>query len=115
MTYFFDTYAFMALDKGSGNYERFRAVEAVTTRLNQLEYGWLSIRVGKSADIERLEPYVYEINLAIVGNALEIRNKNKSMSFADAIGYATALHLKIPFVTGDEAFRNLPGVEFVKG
>jgi len=36
------------------------------------------------------------------------------MSFADAIGYATALHLKVLFVTGNEAFRNRAGVEFVK-
>lgn len=114
MTYFFDTYAFMALDKRSGNYERFRAADAVTTRFNQLEYGWLSIRAGKSPDIEKMEPFIYEINLGIVGKALEIRSKNKNMSFADAIGYATALHIRIPFVTGDEAFRNLPGVEFVK-
>ena len=114
MTYFFDTYAFMAFDKKSANYERFSSALAVTTRLNQLEYGWLSVRIGKDADIEKLEPYIQDISLSIVKKALIIRSKNKKMSFADAVGYATALNLKIPFLTGDEAFKGLPGVEFVK-
>ena len=112
--FFFDTYAFMALDGESRNYERFKDVEAITTRFNQVEYGWLKIKAGKETNVERLEPYVYEVNLEIIKISLKIRLKNKKMSMPDAIGYATALFLKIPFITGDDDFKGMPNVEFVK-
>ncbi len=54
--YFFDTYVFVALDKGSENYKKFK----------------------------------------------------------DAIGYATAVYLHIPLVTGGRDFEGLPNVVFVK-
>lgn len=34
-------------------------------------------------------------------------------SYADALGYAMAQNRALPFVTGDEGFRGLPGVEFI--
>jgi predicted nucleic acid-binding protein len=45
---------------------------------------------------------------------LELRKKRLDLSYADAIGYAVSLRLKLKFLTGDEAFKNLDNVEFVK-
>ncbi len=112
--YFFDTYVFVALDKGSENYKKFKDADAITTRFNQVEYGWLLIKEGKELDIEFLEPYVYDINSEIVKNALKLRKKHKNMSMPDAIGYTTAVCLHIPFVTGDRDFEGLPNLVFVK-
>lgn len=110
--FFLDTYAFVALDKESKNYWRFRDVDAVTTRFNQAEYGWLLIKEGKPLDIEKLEPYIFEVNSEIVKNALRLRKKHKNMSMPDAIGYATSVYLTILFVTGDSDFKGLPNVLF---
>ncbi|MGQ0535255.1 MAG: hypothetical protein ACT4PT_04205 [Methanobacteriota archaeon] len=35
-------------------------------------------------------------------------------SFVGAWGYATARCLELPFRTGDDCFRGVPGVKFVK-
>ena len=40
--------------------------------------------------------------------------KNKDMSMPDAIGYVIAKRLEIKFVTGDNDFKDIPNVEFVK-
>jgi len=45
---------------------------------------------------------------------LELRKKKLDLSYADAIGYAVSLRLMLMFLTGDEAFKNLENVEFVK-
>ncbi len=54
------------------------------------------------------------VDIAIIARAVELRLKNKSLSAPDAIGYAKARELGIPFLTGDEDFRELKGVEFIK-
>jgi predicted nucleic acid-binding protein len=45
---------------------------------------------------------------------LELRKRKVDLSYADAIGYAVSLRLKLKFLTGDEAFKNLENVAFVK-
>src|SRR3989344_4534734 len=114
MLCFFDTYVFLALDKGSKNYEKFKDVDAITTRFNQAEYGWILIKMGEDTGADNLEPYIHEVDFNIIKAALTIRKKYKKMSMPDAIGYATANYLKIPFVTGDADFKGLPNVIFTK-
>ena len=50
------------------------------------------------------------------GMALKLRMKSKrvGLSYADALGYAIAERLRMKYLTGDDAFRSLPNVEFVK-
>jgi predicted nucleic acid-binding protein len=45
---------------------------------------------------------------------LDLRKKRLDLSYADALGYALSLRLKLKFLTGDEAFKDLENVEFVK-
>ena len=45
---------------------------------------------------------------------LELRKKKLDLSYADAIGYAVSLRLMLMFLTGDDAFKNLEKVEFVR-
>ena len=45
---------------------------------------------------------------------LELRKKKLDLSYADAIGYVVSLRLMLMFLTGDDAFKNLEKVEFVK-
>ncbi len=44
----------------------------------------------------------------------ELKRRKKPLSYIDAITYAFAAHLKVKFLTGDETFKDLPNVEFVK-
>ena len=37
-----------------------------------------------------------------------------SLSYADGLGYEVAQRMEIKFLTGDEAFKGLENVEFVK-
>ena len=42
------------------------------------------------------------------------RHRKRLLSFVDALGYVLAQRMKLRFLTGDEAFRGLKGVLFVK-
>jgi hypothetical protein len=35
------------------------------------------------------------------------------LSYVDAVGYVLAAELRLPFLTGDPAFKGVPGVEFL--
>lgn len=45
---------------------------------------------------------------------LELRRKKLDLSYADALGYILSFKLKVRFLTGDNAFKDLDNVEFVK-
>ena len=45
---------------------------------------------------------------------LELKQKGKDISYADAIGYQLSLDLKAKFITGDNEFRDLENVIFIK-
>ncbi len=43
-----------------------------------------------------------------------LENKKKDLSYADCIGYQLAQEHGLKFLTGDQQFKGLPNVEFVK-
>jgi hypothetical protein len=45
---------------------------------------------------------------------LSARARKVDFSYADAIGYAMSGRLRLRYLTGDDAFKGLPNVEFVK-
>ena len=42
------------------------------------------------------------------------RGRRRKLSYVDALGYVIARRLSLRFLTGDDAFRGLPNVLFVK-
>lgn len=44
----------------------------------------------------------------------KLQRRTEKLSYTDCIGYALALELGIPFLTGDEKFEGKQNVEFVK-
>lgn len=44
--------------------------------------------------------------------AMALKARRPALSYADAIGYTAARRVGARFLTGDEAFRRLPDVEF---
>ncbi len=65
---------------------------------------------------ETIYPLIVAVSKETIKKAMQLRFYYKSLkiSYADAIGYQVALERKIPFLTGDKAFKNLPAVEFRK-
>lgn len=120
MNYFFDSYALIEILLGSPRYTRYSDTPVTTTVLNLIEvtyyfldhYGEEKARKVCAA----LSEYVVDISSDDIMAALRFRlqNKKKSLSYADCIGYAYAMCNNLGFLTGDDAFKGLRNVEFVK-
>jgi len=51
---------------------------------------------------------------AAMKKRLEYGKRKVNLSYADALGYEVAQRMGMKFLTGDEAFKGLENVEFVK-
>ena len=118
-----DSYAFIELFGGNSRYlEVFRSNAIATTALNVVEvYGALLRRIEPSeaqSHARSMLPAVLEVPREAALRAAEFRvemiGKKRKCSHVDAWGYAAAGALRRRFLTGDEVFRGLPNVEFVK-
>src|SRR3989344_7295452 len=120
MSYFFDTYAIIEIINQSLNYLRFKEQNIITSALNISEvYYILMDRFGESfADnvVNNLNVTILEFNKTIAIRASKFRYKNKKLklSYADCIGYCLSKENGLIFLTGDDGFKNLNNVEFVK-
>ena len=120
-----DTYALWALYNGSARYRPyFERKDLVTTSMNLVEFAATLLRAGRIEERELkvilsplrglvIEP-ASEVVEAAASFKASMAKARRNCSHIDAWGYATARSLAVPFLTGDEAFRSLPGVEFVK-
>lgn len=120
--FFFDTYALYETFYGNQNYKRYLDCEVITTKLNLMELYYLLIR---EETVEIAEKYYNELVGCAVDFSdddikhgmsfrLEMKLKKKNLSYVDALGYIIAKKNKIKFLTGDNEFKNLENVEFVK-
>ena len=120
-SYFIDSYAMYELAQGAENYkEYFDDVEVITSLMNLYELYYALIRDGLPliADnfFDRFLPVCVGIEPIYIKEAALFRLQNKKMdlSYVDALGYVIAKKNGVMFLTGDDAFRKLPNVEFVK-
>ena len=122
-TYFFDSYALIEINKGNNNYNKYKYVRVVTTLLNLMEFYYALLKlIDKEIANIKFQGYLInciEIKPEIIREATEFRydfnQKAKfKISYIDAIGYIFAKKLNIKFLTGDQAFKNLDNVEYVK-
>jgi predicted nucleic acid-binding protein len=118
-----DTYALFAAVDGARAYRRYFLRSSVaTTALNVVEFAFGLLRRGQAAKLgELLPPFldlVVEPGRAVVEEAARFKRDRllagANCSYVDAWGYATSRSLGVPFLTGDEDFRGVPGVRFVK-
>jgi len=120
-TYFCDTYALREFILGSENYKKY-ALKAViiTSALNLIEmhYGLLKDHGKEIAEhyYDYFKKFTVEVDDDIIKRANEFRlkHKKKDLSYVDCIGYIIARTRIVPFLTGDNAFKGIEGVEFVK-
>jgi len=119
--YFFDTYALIEIYKGNPNYEKYRdGINLILNKLNLMEYSYFLMRVGRKNEIENfflnLSRFCVDYDDEILKSAVEMKFKYKKdkLSFVDCIGYFLAKKHGCKFLTGDEKFKDLKNVEFVK-
>tara|TARA_Y100000310_G_C20698903_1_gene827845 strand:- start:3599 stop:3961 length:363 start_codon:yes stop_codon:yes gene_type:complete len=117
-SYFFDTYALIELHNANPNYEKYKGAAIITTKMNLMEFHFGVLReMGKYvADIQmgNLNNFVVEFDLDQIKFANHLKYKFRKLSYIDCLGYIVALNNGVPFVTGDEGFKELPNVEFKK-
>lgn len=120
-TFFFDTYAFYEIIEGNPKYSSFaQNIAIITTKLNLMElYYGLLIKHGQDTAekyYDKLTEFTVDMDDETIKKAMLFRaqNKNKKFSYVDCIGYVLAIQRNVKFLTGDNAFMNLPNVEFVK-
>lgn len=119
VSYFFDTYAIVQILNNNPSYRKFFDAGFCTSLMNKMEiYWWALTNQDKELADVLLESIskVIEISDDVIQDAMIFRKKHikRNISYADAIGYTLAMHNKLLFLTGDNQFKDLPGVEFVK-
>ncbi len=117
-SFFFDTYALFEIVYGNKKFDKYAQAGGMTTILNlaELNYGLKKQFNGKTADeiTERFAGNTAEISIGDVKEAMTLKISRKKISIPDAIGYTVAKSRKMRFLTGDEEFRDMANVEFVK-
>lgn len=120
VNYFFDTYALIAITQNNPNYVALSEEVVVTTKFNvaELVYVVLSDRGEEAARaaLERFKDAEIEVPESVLFKAMvfRLRNKKKGLSYTDCIGYTYALENGLKFLTGDDAFKGMDNVAFVK-
>lgn len=122
--FFADTYAILAAIRGDPAYSRrFQQARSFRTgNWNLLEALYVQISQGVPRDVaaHRLAPFLGAVlreDWRLLQKAakirLDFRAKGSVISTVDAVGFALATDAKLPFLTGDPAFRHVPEAEFL--
>lgn len=121
MKYFFDTYAFVEIYKGNPKYLKYKSgIKVLTNKLNLMELAFFLRRENKESEIKEMFHEFskfsidYDDAVLIEAAKMKFEHKSKYLSYVDCIGYNLAKKHNIKFLTGDEKFRNMSNVEFVK-
>ena len=120
-TLFFDTYALYGIALGSKNYKLYSSgFRIITTIMNlyELYYRLIQDNFLFEAEkfFEKFLPDCVEIKHNLIKEAalFRLQNKRLNLSYVDALGYVISMNHGVKFLTGDEAFKKLLNVEFVK-
>lgn len=124
---FYDSYAVLAYISGEKAFAKYFDGQSsgVLTKLNLMEIYFRTAKLhGHEAArevIDRFSRYLIDFDVDDIAGSMKLREelmkKRMSISYVDALGYYLAKKMRIPFLTGDGQFADLPGVKFltVKG
>ena len=119
--FYFDTYALVEIAKSNQNYTDYReGIKILTNKFNLMELAYFLFRISKEDKIELVFKDYLKYNIepstnALIGAAkLKFLQRKKKLSYIDCLGYMIAKENKVKFLTGDEKFKQMPNVEFVK-
>ena len=115
-----DTYVLIELRRGNPKFSAILNKEFVITDLTIAEFYVVLYKEKdeKSAEYlyDKLEIYCKPVSRSILIKALKYREENKkdNLSIFDAAGYIFSIVNNLKFVTGDKAFKDKEGVEFIQ-
>ena len=119
--FYYDSYAIIEFLKGNVKFQSyFIKFEGITSFYNILEvyYSILKEEGEFKANqvLELISPLVMPPKFDDVEPSMKFRlkHKKKKFSYTDCLGYTMAKRENLKFLTGDEGFKQLPNVEFVK-
>lgn len=119
-SFFFDSYAFFEIIKENKNYLPYLNSEIITTKLNLFElfHGFMKDKNEELAKVslEKYYPFAVDFDNEVIIEAAKMKAQLnvRKLSMTDCIGYCLSKQLGIKFLTGDEQFKDLDNVEFVK-
>ena len=118
--YCLDTYALVEIGEGNPRFSFLLNEDYVIADIALAEFYGVLLR-GKGLAVadawkQRYEPYCVALSFSSLIEAVKFRfaNKHLGLSFFDAVGYAFSQENGYTFVTGDQAFKGMKGVKFVK-
>jgi len=118
---FYDTYALIEIYKENSHYEKYkRGFKIILNKLNLLEFSYFLFREGKGNETKEIVNRFlrfnidYDEDLLIKAAEMKFKLLKERLSFVDCIGYLLAKKNNAKFLTGDEKFRDMKNVEFVK-
>ena len=104
--------------RGNPRYRRYLAAELRTSLWNLVELYLAVLRdrgdVEAQRQFARFRTIVLDPPDEWLFEAMGLKVRRPTLSYADAIGYTVARRIGARFLTGDEAFRRLPDVEFCR-
>lgn len=104
--------------RGNPRYRRYLAAELRTSVWNLVELYLAILRDRGEEDARRhfarFRGIAVEAQDEWLFEAMGLKVRRSKLSYADTIGYTMARRLGARFLTGDEAFRRLPDVEFCR-
>lgn len=121
--FYLDTYAMIEYLRGNRKYLKFiSGKEPITSIMNLIELYFLILREHdeKAADGAYIVFRQFETAIAEedIGTGMKLRLNARArridLSYSDAIGYTISERLGLKYLTGDDAFKGFPNVEFVK-
>ena len=118
--YCLDTYALMEIAGANPKFAEFVTSPFVVTSATLAEFYSVLLREHDENTAEwwfnKLKESSVDVNAIIFKEAIKFRDKNrkKSISIFDAVGYVYALANNLLFVTGDKEFEGMKNVEFRK-
>ncbi|MFA5247187.1 MAG: PIN domain-containing protein [Candidatus Micrarchaeia archaeon] len=121
---FLDTYALIEIMRSSQSHRELSLGDG-STLMGNLAETYYVLRTQYSAEAAEkaygiVSNIIADVSASTVRSAMIFReefnkkNRKKALSYADAIGYTYARENGLDFVTGDDAFKGLDGVRFVK-
>ncbi|MEK6950761.1 MAG: PIN domain-containing protein [Nanoarchaeota archaeon] len=118
--YFFDSYALIEIGKNNPAYLKYADSLVTITIFNLVEIMYSvfqDLGEEKAREVhEKFQDCVQDFDESIIMEALKTKKiyKKRDLSYADCLGYAFAKKKGLLFLTGDEGFKDLANVEFVK-
>jgi len=106
------------LIRGNPRYRRYLSAELRTSLWNLVELYLAMLRDRGEEEARR--QFARFRGIAVdpedewLFEAMALKMRRPKLSYADAVGYTAARRLGARFLTGDEAFRRLPDVEFCR-